>query len=91
MGVHPSPSPDDLAAEAAIAFRIEHWGADGVRSLTGREAPPALPLTVHARSWDPGIAPLPREGAGSLLESVGFGVLDTFLTKERLPRVFSRS
>jgi hypothetical protein len=34
VSADPSPSPDDLATEAAIALRIEHWGADGTRSLT---------------------------------------------------------
>ena len=34
----PSPALDGLAAEAATALRVEHWGEDGARSLTGFEA-----------------------------------------------------
>jgi magnesium transporter len=38
VSADPSPAPDGLAAEAAAALRIEHWGEDGARTLTGLEA-----------------------------------------------------
>ena len=34
----PSPSPDQVAMEAATALRIEHWGEAGSRTFTGLEA-----------------------------------------------------
>jgi magnesium transporter len=44
----PSPSPDGLTTEAATALRIEHWGEDGARTLTGLEA---LHHSVGESSW----------------------------------------
>ena len=51
MGAGPSPSPDGLAAEAASALRIEHWGADGARTLTGLEALHHSVVESSARHW----------------------------------------
>ena len=51
MGAGPSPSPDGLAAEAASALRIEHWGADGPRTLTGLEALHHSVVESSARHW----------------------------------------
>jgi magnesium transporter len=47
----PSPSPEGLALEAAIALQIEHWGADGSRSLTGLQALHHSVRESSSRHW----------------------------------------
>lgn len=51
MSAGPSPSPEGLALEAAIALQIEHWGADGSRSLTGLQALHHSVRESSSRHW----------------------------------------
>jgi len=51
VGAGPSPSPDGLATEAKTALRIEHWGEDGARTLTGLEALHHSVGESSARHW----------------------------------------